>query len=118
MKPIAMKVALVAVLILVPLTEAMAADVWLHSKIARVYTLSGGGFVLQFEDDAPACTNANSPKYFYVSVGNNGVTQEGMQNLLASALTAASTGVNVSVYFDDSTTSCFINRIIVRFDGS
>jgi hypothetical protein len=93
------------------LRPAVAAEQWITSKIFAVYPLSNGNFVLIFNDDHPACTSTANPKYYYVSVGQNGITEEGRTALLAVATAAAASKSDVSVAFDDGTDACYVNRI-------
>ena len=108
---------LVAVLCLAVLWvgKSTAANVWHQSVITHVYPQPDGGIVLSFATDAPTCTNASNPKYYYIKVGENGVTADGLKNMYALALTAAVAGQTVSFVFDDSTTGCYINRMSVPF---
>ena len=95
--------------------EANGAQTQFSAKIVGVYPLpTGTEFVLTFDTDSPSCTNAS--KYHYVRVGENSITQEGLRNLLAAALAAASAGRSVTVWFNDATPNCFVNRMFVRFN--
>ena len=85
------------------------------SKITAVYPLANGRVVLNFSDQPPACTGQGNPKYFYLEVGQQGVTEKGFNNIYAAALTAATTGSSVSVFFDNASQYCYINRMVVRF---
>lgn len=97
-------------------SSAIADPTWHTSTIRQVYPLANGDVVLTFMEDSAACASASTPDYFYIRVGLNGVTAEGLKNMLAAALTAASTGKSVSINFDDSNPGCFVNRLSVRFD--
>ena len=94
--------------------QAQAAAAWVQSTVKFVYPQGDGSFVLGFVSDAGTCSNVNSPKYFYVVAGQNGVTADGVKALLATALTAFATGSTLSVAFDDATASCYINRLSVQ----
>ena len=96
--------------------QASAANVWHQSAITSIYSQSDGRVVLTFLSDAPTCPNPNSPKKnYYISVGDNGVTLDGLKNMFALALTAAASRLTVNFVFDDSSTGCFINRMSVPF---
>ena len=96
--------------------QASAADAVHTSRIRWVYPLADGQtFVLTFQVDAPSCTATGSPKYHYVTVGQNGVTAEGLKHLLAACLSAAAQGLTVSVVFDNATSSCHVNRLAVIY---
>ena len=92
-------------------TVSGAAETWLSATITAVYPLSDGSVVITFSAQSPSCTNGGSPKYHFLSVGYNGVTQPGLKNLFTVAMLAFSMGKVVAVNFDDSTPNCFINRI-------
>lgn len=92
-----------------------AASVWHSGKVNQVYPTGNGDVVLVFDTDSASCTNGSNPKYYYIRVGVDGVTQDGLENMLAVALTAATTDRTVTINFDDSSTGCFINRLSVNF---
>lgn len=94
-----------------------AAPVWHNSKIKWIYPLGSGAVILTLEIESPTCNPGATTNYYHIKVGENGVTQEGLENMLAVALTAATTGRVVSINFDDATTHCYINRLYVRFDS-
>lgn len=95
-------------------TTAMAAPVWHTEKIERIYPYSDGSFVLIMANDSSACTSTASPKYYHVQIGQNGVTELGLKNMLSVAMFAAAAELNVSINFDDSTNQCYINRLQAR----
>jgi hypothetical protein len=93
-------------------TYAHAAESWLVSKVKVVYPQANGSVILSFVDNAPNCSNPTTPtKYMYIQVGQNGVTAEGLKNMLSTALVAYATGGVLSVAFDDGTSACNINRL-------
>jgi hypothetical protein len=89
------------------------AEGWHQDFVKTVYPLSNGNFVVIFVSSPSSCPNANNPKYFYVQVGNNGVTSDGAKAMLATALTAFTTGRKLTVAFDDASASCDVNRMSV-----
>jgi hypothetical protein len=93
---------------------ALAANAYHGAQLKSVYPLSDGSFVLVFMTDTAACSSTNSPKYFYVTAGQNGVTADGVKNMLAAALTAFALEKLVYIAFDDATPSCYINRLSVE----
>jgi hypothetical protein len=95
--------------------EIHAAERWHGSTITNVYPLSNGGFILNFSVDNAYCSNSNSPRYYYVSVGENGMTAEGLKLLFAASLAAAAGKNTVSFVFDDATSYCYINRLSVVY---
>lgn len=92
---------------------ALAAEEWASGRVKFVYPVSNGGFIIALDAPAAGCTNANTPKYLYVAVGSNGVTQDGAKMMLSVALTGFAAGKIVSVNFDNSTPNCYINRLLV-----
>jgi hypothetical protein len=92
-----------------------AAQVAVMSTLTSVYPLSDGSFILNFTNDASTtCTSPNTPKYFYVMPGQNGVTVDGAKAMLATALTAFAMGKSVSASYDDATIFCYINRFSIQ----
>jgi hypothetical protein len=63
--------------------------------------------------DHASCTSAASPDYYYITVGQNGVTADGLRAMHATALTAFAMERQVSIAFDNATANCYINRLIV-----
>jgi hypothetical protein len=96
--------------------ESRAAETWHTSTIKWVYPQADGAVVvLVFHADSAACS-AQSPKYHYAAVGQNGMTAEGLKLLAATALSAAAQGRTVSVAFDSASGGCYINRMLVVYD--
>jgi len=92
---------------------AHAAEAWHQDYVKWIYPLSNGNFVLAFASSPATCTNANSPKYFYVSVGTGGVTIDGARAMFASALLAFATGKKLNVAFEGGSSSCDVNRLLI-----
>lgn len=97
---------------------AFAAKHWHTSKIKYVYALHNGAILIAFDKKHPECKNASGTvlSWQYVYVGQNNMTKEGIKNIYSMALTAYSTEKTVSVYFDDATTGCYIDRMFIRHD--
>lgn len=105
-----------AVMALLSVTSAaFSATVWHGSTVKSVYPQSDGSLILIFNTDSAACTSASSPNYYYVTVGQNGVTEQGSNKIYAAALSAGHAGNSISFAFDDSTSNCYINRFLVDF---
>lgn len=92
---------------------SLAAEVWHTSTIKYVYPQADNTFVLIFDTNAPACTSTATNKYHLVAPSQNGMTDEGAKKIYAAALLAMATDKAVQFAFDDSTTSCYINRLMV-----
>ncbi len=97
-------------------TQVFAQSVWFGGTIKRIYPTSSGAVVVIFNEDSPSCTNGSNPKYHYLTVGENNVTQEGFNAMYAALLTAASAKKKVSINFDSSANACYINRLQVHFE--
>ncbi len=86
---------------------------WHTSKIERVYPLASGGFVLRFKNANSTCKNES--KYHYVTEGKNGVTKEAISNLLSVALVAGTSEKELTINFENSSESCDISRLFIKF---
>lgn len=95
--------------------SAFAAPTWHTSTIRTIYPNANGDVVITFNTDAPTCTSATTPDYYYVRVGENGMTLDGLKQILAVALTAATTRSDVTINFEDASSGCFVNRLFVNF---
>ncbi len=102
--------ALMVMLLSVP---AHAAEAWHTSRVRTIYPLGEGSFVLQFAADATACLSQNQPKYYYVTVGQNGVNAEGAKRMYAAALLAFAQDLPVTLAFQTDSSGCYINRLAV-----
>jgi hypothetical protein len=91
--------------------SALGAEAWGTDTVKSVYPLANGSFVLTLNTSPPGCPSTSNPKYLYVVAGENGVTADGVKAMLAVALTAAAAGKQLSVAFDDSSPSCYVNRL-------
>ncbi|MCP5079547.1 MAG: response regulator receiver protein [Psychromonas sp.] len=96
-------------------THVLAQPTWHTSKVANVYPLSDGRVVVRFQSDHTGCTNGNTPKYYYLGVGHNGVTELGLKNMYSALLTAGASKKDVTINFDSATEYCEINRLSVSF---
>lgn len=90
-------------------------EVWHSSIIESVYPLASGNFVMRFKNQSSACTSVNNPKYHYVDVGVNGMSEGGANKIYSAALAAAMAEKTVTVIFDKSSTRCNIDRLLVKF---
>jgi hypothetical protein len=104
---------------LLPLSIAgglAAAETWHSSTVRWIYPQGDGGLVVAFQTDSPSCTSPATPDYYYVYVGQNGVTAEGFKNILAALLSAAAQGRAVQFAFDNATGACYVNRVLVFYE--
>lgn len=95
-------------------SAAVAASQFVQSSLVFVYPQADGSFVLGFAQGSTFCQSPNSPQYFYVTPGQNGVTADGAKAMLATALTAFGLGKTVSLAFDDATPYCYVNRFSIQ----
>lgn len=100
-----------SLLLLGALTQPVrAADVWHTAPLRAIYPMADGSFALLFANDSPACSSA-SPKYHWVTIGQNGMTEDGAKKIYAAAMLAFATSTTFSIVYSDSTSSCFVNRL-------
>jgi hypothetical protein len=90
-----------------------AAEVWIGSQVKWIYPIGNGQTVVLVLETEPAQCTSPSPKYLNVTVGQNGITQEGLRNILATASLAMATDKMLHVAFDDSTPACYVNRVFI-----
>jgi hypothetical protein len=104
---------LIAITLAASGAQVDAAENWHQDYVRSVYPLSNGDFVVTFTTSPAACLHDSNPKYFFVRVGINGVTSEGVKAMLATALSAFTAGKRLSVAFNDASSTCDINRMSV-----
>jgi hypothetical protein len=92
---------------------ANAVEGWATDTLKYVYPLSTGNFVIALNSNPAICPAVGDPKYFYVVAGENGVTADGVKAMLAAALAAMAMGKQLQIAFDNSTTYCYVNRLVV-----
>lgn len=94
---------------------SFAANVLHSSPIKAIYPLANGSFILRLVNEAPTCPSTTTPKAYYVQVGQNAVTADALPMLYAASLAAAAQGLPITIFFDDSTTSCFVQRLSINY---
>lgn len=106
---------IVMLLIAASLPALAAATDRSHTAVVKqLYPTANGTFAVIFDSDSTYCTNGGTPrKYYYATVGQNGLTADGHKLLYSTLLTALTTGYSVSIVFDDSTVNCYINRLVI-----
>lgn len=67
--------------------------------------------MIGFDVDTAECSGLGSPKYMYVTVGQNGITAEGSKKIYAAAMLALANRMTVYIAFDDATQYCYVNRL-------
>ena len=88
--------------------QTRAAEAWVSSTITGIFPVGSGYFVLYFQAGSSCGGGATT-----VTVGENGVTTDGAHMLLSVALTAFTAGKPVQVAYDNATSQCFVNRILM-----
>lgn len=78
--------------------------------------MATGVYALLFADQPPGCTSTQTPKRFYVKVGEIGMTTEGARQIYAATLTALATDMPLFVVFDNATSDCYISRVQISKD--
>jgi hypothetical protein len=101
-------------LALAQLAAVAHAETWHTARIKDVYPLGNGSLVLIFVVDAAGCTGAGPGKYHYISAGQAGVNTDGVRLMAATALMAFASDKPVSVAYDETSASCYINRLLAR----
>ena len=91
-----------------------AIDDWTGGKnVVKVQVVENGGILIYFDSEVNAVCSAAGTNSIYVYVGRAGVTEAGLKAFTSVALTALSTGMKVSVLYDDSSSHCWGKYIII-----
>ena len=85
---------------------------WHTSKLELVYPTNDGNVILKFKDPSD-CPKENG--YHYMVVGESGMTEQGLKNMLSVVLSAGAMDKRVAVNFDKADPNCAINRLYVSF---
>lgn len=93
---------------------AHAANVWSGIKqVTSVKPIQTGGFSLTLSSEVDSACTTGGTDTIYIYPDQNSVTQEGAAAMLATALTALTTGMSVSVYYDNSVTQCYGRQLTI-----
>src|SRR5690242_894182 len=96
-----------AIAVLAAAGPVCAATVWYQGSVQMIYPMNDGSFAIAVPSILPTCSgNGSGGVYLYVTPGQNGVVMDGLKNMLATLLTAFSTGRTISIAYDNSTASC------------
>ena len=108
--------ALLATLVLAEcLVPANATTQWYSGTVQQIYPLSDGSFEIGTSSVLPTCAgNGNGGVYLNVAPGENSMTASGVQNMLATLLTTFALGRSIQIAYDDGTTSCYVNRLLMQ----
>lgn len=106
---------LVATAIAASAIPAHATPVWYQGAVQLVYPLNDGSFAIGVATTLPTCYGSGSGGvYLYVTPGQNAVTLDGAKSMLATVLTAFTSARTVEVAYDDSTSYCYVNRLLMQ----
>ena len=93
--------------------NAVAATWTGSKKVTSVQVVNTGGIIIYFDSEVEAaCTDAGTNSV-YVLATFNGVTEEGINGIRSSAFIALTTGMSVTVLYDESTSRCYGKYIVV-----
>jgi hypothetical protein len=103
-----MKKCLAVALMAAGLSNGALAAAWTGAReIVSVQVVETGGFLLEFATPVNTVCTAAGPNRLYVYAGRNSVSADGARSLLATALMAFSSGMKVSVMYDDTSPNCW-----------
>lgn len=89
-------------------------DDWTGNKsVVKVQIVEHGGIIIYFDSVVNAVCSAAGTNSIYVYAGQAGVTVDGIKAFTSAALTALSTGMKVSVLYDDSSPLCWGKYIVI-----
>jgi hypothetical protein len=92
-------------------SASWATSVGFSATLTNISAIGDGRTVLQFGTTTSSCSG--TPQGFYVTVGQNGVSADGAKQILATALLAFSLGKTLTIYFDDSTSYCYVGQATI-----
>jgi hypothetical protein len=96
-------------------TSTPAATAWYQGAVQLVYPLNDGSFVIGVPTTLSGCLGSGAGGvYLYVTPGQNAVTLDGTKSMLATTLTAFAIGRTLSIAYDDSTSYCYVNRLLIQ----
>ena len=82
-------------------------------KVTSVQVVETGGIIIYFDSTVnAACTDATTNSV-YVLPNMHFMTQEGVNAIRATAFVALTTGMSVSVLYDESTSKCYGRNIVI-----
>lgn len=96
------------------LSTPVLAETAVVTNIDRIFPANTGIIDIVPTTQSSACTNTTTPKRYRMQVGVSGMTADGMRQLYAAILYAASTGKAVTLYFDETSASCNITRVLIE----
>lgn len=95
---------------------SLGAEVPITSTITGVMPQASGIVQITLASTTTACTNANNPKRYMLSIGSAGVTAEAFKNIYAAIMLAAALEKSIIVFYDNASSNCLISRVLVSTD--
>ena len=96
-------------------SPALATDTWSGFRdIATLEVVETGGFLIKFTTSLASPCSAAGPDTVYVYQDQNYVTAAGVKSLYATALAALTTGKQVSVMYDYTSSYCWGRYMIIQ----
>lgn len=93
----------------------LATERWQQSTLKSVYPQGNGDFVIIFSTESQGyCTSTATPKYYHVAVGQYSVNAEGAKRMYAAALLSLASDLPILIAFDDATSFCYVNRLLIE----
>ena len=96
------------------MSASASAEHWHGSTVNWIYPQADGSVVITFNTSDAYCQNPANPKYYTIMVGQYGVTQEGLKNMLSTAMLAKATGATLNIAFTEVGNECWINRLFIQ----
>jgi hypothetical protein len=105
---------IIALALLYHADPAQAGTVWYQGAVQLIYPFNDGSFAVGVPTSLPLCLGSGSGSYLFVVPNANAVTADGAKNMLATVLMAFALGKTISVAYDDSSSSCYVNRLLIQ----
>lgn len=106
---------IVLLLALLGSASASAMLTWHTASVKMIYPYTGGNrFVLTLTSDHANCTNAQVPKYYYILVGESGVTTDDVKAFYSLSMLALAQDRQLTILFDDATSNCYVSAMRVE----
>ena len=82
-------------------------------KLNGVQALGDGTFILYAPNNTSSICSEGG-KLFHVKVNQNGVTESGLKLIVSTAMSAYSMNKNISIWYDDSVSHCWVHSVVVK----
>lgn len=98
-------------------TELFAATQLANVHPHRIGVFGDGDLVkigIPREELPTTCSNTANPRVMHVRIGQQGVTESGLKNILSIVMLSISTGNELVVIFDDATQNCYVKYVWMK----